>query len=64
MVLNSDKENRTRVDRVRVKVRPEIVLFLNLKCRGDVFLRKRHNAFFCIILYYHSRLLVTHFFSV
>lgn len=61
-IVTKKMQNRTRVDRVRVKVRPEIVLFLNLKCRDDVFLRKRHNAFFCIILYYHGRLLVTHFF--
>lgn len=53
-IVKKKMSNRTRVDRVRVKVKPEIVLFL--------ILRKRYNAFFCIILYYHGQLLVTHFF--
>lgn len=49
IVKKTEMSNRTRVDRVRVKVRPEIVVVLILKCReDDVFLRKRQNAFFCV----------------
>lgn len=51
IVKKTEMSNRTKVNRVRVKVRPEIVLLLILKCReDDVFLRKRQNAFFCIIM--------------